>query len=81
MKIRVLLFAQMRSAADASAVQVEVPDGATVNAAIDALLECTPALAPHRASCMTAVGVDYVSPTHVLRDGDELSLIPPVQGG
>jgi molybdopterin converting factor small subunit len=30
---------------------------------------------------LIAVGVDYQSRNHVLNEGDEVSLFPPVQGG
>jgi molybdopterin converting factor small subunit len=34
-----------------------------------------------RKATLMAVGVDYQSRTYVLREGDEVSLFPPVQGG
>lgn len=40
-----------------------------------------PRLAEARNSTLVAVGVEYQPPTHPLRDGDEVSLFPPVQGG
>ena len=33
------------------------------------------------ASTLIAVGVDYQPKDYVLKDGDEVSLFPPVQGG
>jgi molybdopterin converting factor small subunit len=32
-------------------------------------------------STLIAVGVEYQSRDYVLKDGDEVSLFPPVQGG
>jgi molybdopterin converting factor small subunit len=32
-------------------------------------------------STLMAVGLDYQDRNHVLRDGDEVSFFPPVQGG
>ncbi len=40
-----------------------------------------PKLAPLEKSTLLAVGVDYQPRDYVLRDGDEVSLFPPVQGG
>jgi molybdopterin converting factor small subunit len=40
-----------------------------------------PKLAGMRNSSLMAVGVDYQKPTCVLKEGDEVSLFPPVQGG
>ena len=30
---------------------------------------------------LVAVGVDYQKPDYLLKEGDEVSLFPPVQGG
>ncbi len=40
-----------------------------------------PQLGPMQKSTLIAVGVDYQTPDYVLREGDEVSLFPPVQGG
>lgn len=40
-----------------------------------------PRLGEARRSARVAVGVDYQPVNHPLRDGDEVSLFPPVQGG
>ena len=40
-----------------------------------------PKLAPMQKSMLIAVGVDYQPKTYVLKEGDEVSLFPPVQGG
>ena len=40
-----------------------------------------PKLAAMPNSILAAVGVDYQPRDHPLRDGDEVSLFPPVQGG
>jgi molybdopterin converting factor small subunit len=34
-----------------------------------------------RNSTLIAVGVDYQEKSYVLKEGDEVSLFPPVQGG
>lgn len=81
MNIRVLLFAQLRVQAGASQLHLDLADGADVAAALDTLGAAHPALAALLPSCMTAVELDYVGQSHQLHDGDELALIPPVQGG
>jgi molybdopterin converting factor small subunit len=40
-----------------------------------------PKLGVMKKSTLIAVGVDYQPRDYVLRDGDEVSLFPPVQGG
>ena len=58
-----------------------LPDGATLGALHDRLAERFPKLAVMRKSTLLAVGVEYQSRDHVLKDGDVVSLFPPVQGG
>ena len=40
-----------------------------------------PKLGAMRKSILAAVGVDYQTGDYKLKDGDEVSLFPPVQGG
>ena len=40
-----------------------------------------PRLGSMRKSILVAVGVEYQTRDYLLKDGDELSLFPPVQGG
>ena len=40
-----------------------------------------PKLAAMEKSTLIAVGVDYQTRDYVLKDGDEVSFFPPVQGG
>jgi molybdopterin converting factor small subunit len=81
MNIRVRLFAQMRIDAGAEVIDLSLPDGATVETALAELRSRHPAVARHLSTCMTAVDLDYVGQQHLLRDADELTLVPPVQGG
>ena len=40
-----------------------------------------PKLAAMNRSMLTAVGVEYQDRSYLLREGDQVSLFPPVQGG
>ena len=51
------------------------------DAALEQLLKDYPKLKPMRKSTLLAVGVDYQPRDYVLKDGDEVALFPPVQGG
>ncbi len=81
MHIRIRLFAMQREAAGTRELRVEVPVGATVDAAWDAAVALVPALAPGRTSLRFAVNGAYADPATVLADGDEVAAIPPVSGG
>ena len=81
MKVHVRLFAQMRIEAGTEQLEMELPEEATVSFALEELTKRHPALGRHLGACMVAVGLDYVSKSQTLREQDEISLIPPVQGG
>ena len=81
MKVQVRLFASYREAAGRDRVELELPEGGTVEAAWAAVAERYPVLRPYRPHTLFAVGQDYVAPEHPLRAGDEVCLFPPVSGG
>ena len=79
--IKVLLFAALAERVGVGELALELPAGATVGQAIDQLAGQHDAIAVMRDRLATAVDLEYVGADHVLRDGDELALIPPVAGG
>ena len=81
MRVRVRLFARYREALGRERLEVDLPDGGTVESAWSAVADRHPELAPYRPFTLFAVGQDYVSPEHRLRPDDELCLFPPVSGG
>jgi len=81
MTIRVKLFAILRERAGVSEVTLDLPDGATAAAAGEAVFERFPPARQVGRSVAYAVNRSYAPPTTVLRDGDEVALIPPVSGG
>ncbi|HEX8024799.1 MAG TPA: molybdenum cofactor biosynthesis protein MoaE [Candidatus Limnocylindrales bacterium] len=80
-RIRVRLFAIQRELAGTREVPLELPDGATITDAWDAIVARFPALAPGRDYVRFARNSAYTPATTILADGDELALIPPVSGG
>lgn len=81
LRIRVRLFAMQREAAGTKELRLEVPLGATVEDAWNAVVEVVPALAPGRSSLRFAVNGEYADADRPLADGDEVACIPPVSGG
>jgi len=77
----VRLFARYREAAGRERLDLELPDGGTVESAWSAVVASHPELTPYRPFTLFAVGQDYVSADHRLRSDDELCLFPPVSGG
>lgn len=81
MRVGVRLFARYREAAGHDRIEVDLPDGGTVETAWEAVSRRFPVLDQYRPFTLFALREDYVSPDHRLGDGDELCLFPPVSGG
>jgi molybdopterin synthase catalytic subunit len=58
-----------------------LPENATIEMLLAALFAKFPKLEQMKRSMLIAVGVDYQKGDYVLKNGDEVSLFPPVQGG
>jgi molybdopterin synthase sulfur carrier subunit len=80
-RIQVLYFAAAREAAGRASETLDLEDGATVAAALDAAARARPALGPLRSALRVAVGERFATPADVLRPGDVIALLPPVSGG
>jgi molybdopterin synthase catalytic subunit len=76
MRVTVRLFAGLRERGGAAERELDLPDDAQV---ADAWAEL--GLGDEPAGLLYAVNRRYVNREHVLDDGDELALIPPVSGG
>jgi molybdopterin converting factor small subunit len=59
----------------------EVPPETTLGQLQDRIGQLFPKMAALRGCTLASVGVDYQTAEHPLRDGDQVSLFPPVQGG
>jgi molybdopterin converting factor small subunit len=81
MKIPVQFYAQLRDIVGVSSLEVDVPQGATVAQLIDKICELKPALRTYYKSILVGAGVNFVERDHVIGDGEELAIMPPVQGG
>jgi len=80
-RVGVRLFARYREAAGRERLEVDLPEGGTVEAAWSAVVDRHPQLSPYRPFTLFAVGNEYVEPGYRLRPADELCLFPPVSGG
>ncbi len=81
MRVAFRLWAQLRLSAGTPSVEMDLPDGVTLDQALDAFFAAHRELAPHRSSIRAAIGNDYAAGDCIVHAGDEISLIPPVQGG
>jgi len=81
MQIHVRYFAVVRERLGRSEETIELPAGATVAAALDALSARHDAIRALRPYLQVAVNQETTPGERPLDDGDELALIPPVAGG
>jgi molybdopterin converting factor subunit 1 len=81
MLVTVRLFARLREIADAGELPMELPDGATVRDAWQALAARNRGIEPYASSVSCAVNADYSKMNAPLTDGDEVAFLPPVSGG
>jgi molybdopterin converting factor small subunit len=81
MKVRVQFFGQLRDLAGAPDLRIELAEEASVTDLLAKIYEQLPALSAHDPSILIGAGVEFVDRNHKLNDGDEISIMPPVQGG
>ena len=81
MKVRVQFFSHLKDRSGASELEVSVKEGARVADLLALLYERTPALREHDSSILVGAGVEFVERDYVLRENDEIAIMPPVQGG
>lgn len=79
--VSVRLFAGLQGLVGKRDVELSLPQGATVSALRDRLVEEYPQIEPFMSTLVCAVGEDMISTDHVLSDGDRIELIPPIAGG
>jgi molybdopterin synthase catalytic subunit len=80
-QISVRFFAVLKDRAGVAHASIELNGHATVAAAMRLIAERFPQAANDLKRAAAAVNREYVLGDAVLKDGDELALIPPVSGG
>jgi molybdopterin converting factor small subunit len=80
-RIRVHFYSYCKDLTGCASASECVESGSRVGDLLQVLFARFPKLAAAQKSLLIAVGVDYQGADHVLQEGDEVSLFPPVQGG
>jgi molybdopterin converting factor small subunit len=81
MQIVVSFYSYFKDLTGCAQTVETLPDASTLGALHRQLMARFPKLAAMEKSTLIAVGVDYQPHDYVLKEGDEVSLFPPVQGG
>jgi molybdopterin converting factor small subunit len=81
MKICVQFYSQLRDLAGASQLDFPLPETATAADLLEQVYARIPALRARDKSILIGAGVDFIDRNYKLKPGDEISIMPPVQGG
>jgi molybdopterin converting factor small subunit len=81
MQVHVQFYSHLRDLASAGELSIQIPDGATVQDLLDKIYRGNPALRATDKTILVAAGLEFVDRQYRLRSGEEISIMPPVQGG
>jgi len=81
MKVRAQFYAQLRELVGNHELEVEVPQDATVRELLEKVYAQKPSLRGHDKSILVGAGLEFVDRNYKLKPGEEIAIMPPVQGG
>jgi MoaD family protein len=81
MKLRVRFYAHLRDLIGRHDVDVQIAEGATVRDLLNQIYAQHPELRAHDRSTLIGVGLEFVNRNYKLSPGEQISIMPPVQGG
>ncbi len=81
MKIHVQFYAQLRDLIGVRELEIDLSEGATVGDLLEAMYARQPAVRSHDKSILIGAGVEFVDRSYRLKPGEEIAIMPPVQGG
>jgi sulfur-carrier protein len=81
MRVRVLFFGVLKEVFGAASADGELAEGARVADLLEIFVDRSGGREELMRSIAVAVNQEYAKLEQVLRDGDEVALLPPVSGG
>jgi sulfur-carrier protein len=81
MKIHVHFYAQLCDLVGLRELDIDLAEGATVRDLLEKIYARQPALRAHDQSILIGAGVEFADRNHKLKPGEEIAIMPPVQGG
>ena len=81
MNVRISFYSYFKELTGTESVSESLPEGSTIEDLCQLLWSRFPKLAGMRKATLIAVGVEYQGADYQLKEGDEVSFFPPVQGG
>jgi molybdopterin synthase sulfur carrier subunit len=80
MEVTILAFGIAKDILRGATLRIALPDGATV-VVLRTILETQYPMLKQLSSFMIAVNNEYAAAHYIIREGDEIAVIPPVSGG
>lgn len=81
MKVRVQFFSRLRDLAGVAEMEMDMPEKSRVADLLEVVYSRTPTFRDWDKSILVAAGVEFVGRDYVLQPNDDISIMPPVQGG
>lgn len=81
MKIKVKFFASFREAVGKPEVDIDLEENTTISELLTLLKQRHPELGPLTEPLVISVNKEYATYDSVLKNGDEVAILPPVSGG
>lgn len=81
MKVKIKFFAGCQDIAGKRESEVELKEETNAKMLLEKLIKDYPGLEKMAKNILLSINMEYASSDTILKDGDEVALIPPVSGG
>jgi len=81
MSVKILFFANLRDRAGTKSLELEIPEGITVQGLKDQIARDYPDLKQSMEAVLISINREYAFDEAVVADGSEVAMFPPVSGG
>lgn len=81
MTVRVQFFSHLRDVTGVAETEAQLPEGASVADLLTVLYGQHPKLREWDSSMLVGAGVEFVERDYLLKEDEEIAIMPPVQGG